>query len=457
MKTKIRLKPYIPFLFLFALMLTAHISITYSKDDTMFRAALDHTDAGTYLRERWENWSSRIIIEGTIIRILDIDRFPLWKTLNCLLFLPLAWAVCRLTKKEAGPHISERYGWFTVGLILLYPYGYDMSTAGWAATTMNYFWPLVFGLLALIPIRKQLDHEPLKWYHYVTVIPLFLYAANAEQTCMLLLIIYGVFFIWQLAVNKTFCPFFLFMVLLGLFSLWIILSAPGNSIRVQAELTRFTDYPMLTFWDKLDLALASTLSQLICRSNLPFLFFSLMLAAAVWKKYSDLFFRLIASFPAACSLLFGIFEKQTAVIYPDLPMLVQTSEQGIITPDNYFLFKSYLPLMVMGGVIICVLISFYLIYCDERQSDALHSHAHSRGLLSVFVFLLGLSSRAMMAFSPTVWASNTRTNIYLDFSVIFLCCLLYVQTEEEQRSGSFLQWLLGILAIFSFGMQFAVM
>lgn len=429
-------------------MLAAHINVTYGKDDISFRAVLDYTDAAAYLAKRWNTWTSRVIIEGVMIHILDIDRFPLWKLLNCLLFLPLAWSVSRLSKKEAGPCMDASYNWFITGLVLLYPYGYDMSTAGWASTTMNYFWPLVFGLMSIVPIRKLAGHEPLKWYDYAITVPLFLYAANAEQACVLLSAIYGVFFVWQLAVNKSFHPFFPAMLLLSMISIGIILKAPGNSLRGSAELRRFMDYPMLTFCDKLDLALSSSLSQLICKPSLLFLFFSLMLAAAVWVKYPDVLFRLVAAFPAACQLIFGIFAETAKAACPDLALLTEMTGQGVITTENYILYKSYLPLYVMGGVVVCTLVSFYLIYHDDRPRT---------GLLSAFIFLLGLASRAMMAFSPTVWASNTRTGIYLNYSVIFLCCFLYIQLENKRQTQNFLKWLLGILSVFSYLVQFSVM
>ena len=142
-----------------------------------------------------------------------------------------------------------------------------------------------------------------------------------------------------------------------------------------------------------------------------------------------------------------MFGRQMTQLYPELASLIQITDYGVITPENYYQYKSYLPLIVMGMIVVCILISIYLIYEDQPRL----------GLLSAFIFLLGLGSRAMMAFSPTVWASNTRTNIYLDFSMILVCGLLYQKNVWSWRQRLTLEWGVGLMAVFSYGIQFAAM
>ena len=107
MDIKERLRPYLPYIILFLLALAAHGSVSYSRDDVLFRAALDGSDGWTFLAERYQTWSSRSVIEGVMIYILDIDSFPLWKILNCLMFLPLLYGLVRLIRENG---LSERAG-----------------------------------------------------------------------------------------------------------------------------------------------------------------------------------------------------------------------------------------------------------------------------------------------------------------------------------------------------------
>ena len=83
-------------------------------------------------------------------------------------------------------------------MILIYPIVL-MNGAGWAATTINYMWPLATGLFALIPIRKIWDEEKIKFWQYPLYIIAMIFATNQEQVCAILLGTYLLFtvFIFQ--------------------------------------------------------------------------------------------------------------------------------------------------------------------------------------------------------------------------------------------------------------------
>lgn len=441
------LQKYFPWICLLLLAFVAHGSVPFSRDDVLFQAALDNSNGFDFLKERYETWSSRTLIEGVMIYLLDIDSVPLWKVCNCLLFIPLGMAMGRLVRGGGKKGPRPALQWFLVGLVLLYPYGYDMGTSGWAATTMNYFWPLVFALVAMAPIPKIIGGEKIRWFEYPVYLSCFLYAANAEQTCFILLAVYGLFFLWRLS-QKQWEPFFFLMLAMNVLSLLWIMLCPGNKQRTVAELYRFLDYPMLGFWDKVDLGLSSAASQWMLRPNFLFLFFSSMLAVLVWKRYQSPFLRLVGSFPASCGLVFGMFFSFFKEVYPQLEDVAAITEEGVVTVENYLSYKAYLPLFSMGMMVVCVLISFYLLFVGKAAWE---------GGLAAFVFLLGFASRAMMAFSPTVWASNTRTNIYMDFSLVFCCGWMYEKLPMEENSRRALEWLLGVLAVFSYLIQFVEM
>mgnify|MGYP000054941087 FL=1 len=39
-----------------------------------------------------------------------------------------------------------------------------LNSAGWIATTVNYMWPLSFGIMGLYPLRKFLEHEKINGF-----------------------------------------------------------------------------------------------------------------------------------------------------------------------------------------------------------------------------------------------------------------------------------------------------
>ncbi|CAG9704379.1 hypothetical protein [Clostridium neonatale] len=108
-----------------------------------------------------------------------------WKVLNIASLMLLAVSISKLL---VGKN-ARRYNWIIVALVLAYPFK-DMSTAGWAATTINYTWPLSLGLYSLIIVKKILKNENIKWYEYILSIIALIYAINVEQMCAILLAIY---------------------------------------------------------------------------------------------------------------------------------------------------------------------------------------------------------------------------------------------------------------------------
>ena len=77
-----------------------------------------------------------------------------------------------------------------------------MNSAGWAATTVNYMWPLATCLYALIPIRKIWDGEKIKFWEYPLYIIATLFSANQEQACCILVGTYILFTIFMIIKNK---------------------------------------------------------------------------------------------------------------------------------------------------------------------------------------------------------------------------------------------------------------
>ena len=74
-------------------------------------------------------------------------------------------------------------------IVLLYPYE-RMSTAGWAATTVNYVWPLSLGLFSLLSIRKMWDGEKINFLSGFFYVISSIFACNQELCCGILLITY---------------------------------------------------------------------------------------------------------------------------------------------------------------------------------------------------------------------------------------------------------------------------
>ena len=67
---------------------------------------------------------------------------------------------------------------------MLYPI-MDMASAGWIATTLNYFWPLVLGTYSFVAIDKVIAGKHVKFYEIVLSIVAAVIAIDVEQYVVL--------------------------------------------------------------------------------------------------------------------------------------------------------------------------------------------------------------------------------------------------------------------------------
>ena len=101
-----------------------------------------------------------------------------------------------------------------------------MHQAGWAATTINYMWPLATCLFAIIPIKKIYDNEKIRIWEYPLYTIALLFAGNQEQTSAILVCVYLIFTIIVTVRSKKINPYMLFQTILAIASIVFILTCP---------------------------------------------------------------------------------------------------------------------------------------------------------------------------------------------------------------------------------------
>ena len=108
-----------------------------------------------------------------------------------------------------------------VAMILIYPYTI-MHQAGWAATTINYMWPLATCLFALVPIKKIWDNEKIKIWEYPLYTISLIFAGNQEQTSAILVCFYILFTIILTVRDKKIKPYMIIQTLIAIASIIFI-------------------------------------------------------------------------------------------------------------------------------------------------------------------------------------------------------------------------------------------
>jgi hypothetical protein len=403
--------------------------MTNTSDDVFFSNALKDRSFPDYLSMRYELWTSRLLIESVLITI--VHHPLLWKIMDTAMVVITAIAISKLT-----PSSNERTkNIFIVLLILLYPF-IHMSSAGWVATTINYVWPLAFALVALIPLKKYLYQEKIRWWEYIIYIPSLLFAANTEQICALFCGVYFVFFLYLLY-KKQFHPFIAIQLALSLLSMLFILTCPGNDLRFEQEITTwFPEFADLSFFHKLEIGFSSSLYHFMMQPNLIFLTFCALIFGCVFlRKLKSPLILYIAGLPLAAALIFGMFGVYFGSIFP-----VIASVKNALTPLGTGVFwewsSAWIPDLILSGVSCLIIFSLY--HCFENKNLA---------VLNIFIILVGFCTRLAMSFSPTIWASSNRTFIFMYFAIILSS--VFLGSELYRLNKKRFWYICCILTIFS--------
>ena len=361
-----------------------------------FRHQLDTFSMWEYLSTRYETWSSRLLIEAVLV--LVSRNVLLWKILDTICWVFLAWALIWLFPKEKRETVS----YLVVGCLLIYPM-WDLRTAGWIATSVNYTWPLAFGAFSLHgTVRAFLKRETpvFLWPVYVLAA---VFGANMEQMAAVLLtvnlcaIAYCV--IEKIPIKVYGIALIGFVVSAAEFV--FILACPGNAARKSQEtinwMPNFGSFHLL---DKIDMGFGDTMHHLIASGNLIYLCYVSLLAVFVFLKTKDIKYRLAAIFPVVFNLCMVGFPGMLETYFPEFFKLMKNGI--LIRGNNYQIAANYLPTVLYLVLVGCMLMSVIMI-CES------YFELLGQGIL----LALGLASRVIMGFTPTIYVSQERTFFYL--------------------------------------------
>ena len=171
---------------LFVLQIILFITIKpIMYDDASYITAVTGVPISEFVMERYQTWTSRVLIEATLGFIFQFSKY-IWIFGTVLLMTLIGYSMSRLfIKKENKKELTMMVLW----LVLLYPLE-RMSSAGWAATTVNYIWTLALGLFSFISIRKAYDGEKINIFSGILYALACIYACNQEQVCVVLFVTY---------------------------------------------------------------------------------------------------------------------------------------------------------------------------------------------------------------------------------------------------------------------------
>lgn len=380
------------------------------RDDVGHVARLDTVaDCAQYVADLYFHWSSRIFVNFVWLVALVKGRILIFALMAVSMYVFLKAILLLFAREQDTESVI-----FVIGVAMLFPWGI-LTTAGWMATAGTYFCPLAFGLMSLVPIKKVLDNERMRRREMVLYAFCLVYGSNNEQMCVVLLALYAIAAAYFLAVRRFNWAIGL-QLAICVASMAFTMTCPGNWSRdVSEEITWFPTYGMLGNIDKAEIGLSTTLKWIFAGSNLFIIALCVLMTYFVWKKYSQPLFRLIAMIPSAIVIMAGPLKDVTAKALPYASYLA-----------NDVGYYGAFDVAAKGGGIGAVQFGIFLAaaVCVCIEMMLLNDTAEGF-IVDISLAAMGVASRCMMGFSPTVYASSTRTYAPMIFCMMALLVHVY--------------------------------
>lgn len=443
---------YIPFILLAIILIFFHISVEKFSDDILFQNMLNNQNMIDSLIERYQTWSSRTIIEAVLVVLCNAHvSMIIWKILNICMFELLAYSIYKMFIKDMENNSQKLILTYTLVLGILSIPVTMLNDAGWMATAANYLWALSLGVYTVTLIKKSLSGEKIKWYNTIAYVLATIYAANQELMAAALFAIFTFYILYLIKnkkiktnLNKT----TILIYILILLSLIYILTCPGNMIRKGEEIQRwYPEYQEFGIVSKLELGITSMMKYLIIDGRLVFILFTAVIAFYILKEYKNIFAKIIGIIPIIGAVFYNVFNDATSFLFPKLMEIMEmySKSELIINSSNLTDFSMYIPIAIYGVILLSIFIDLCLIFKKTNT-----------GLIAIITYLVGLATRIVMGFSPTVFASTERPSIFLFSSFIIITLLIYKKILEENKEASNMVTIYIILSILNILNNFAI-
>lgn len=432
---KIREKEYTPFLLVAVIALLYHVLMKpMGGDDIFFSQALLEKPMGVYLSERYEIWTSRVILEWLLVTIIKAPI--LWRIIDFLMLATLPILLANIFGK------SKLMNWCASGAVLLYPF-HDMGTAGWITTTVTHFWPLWGFFFICMLIKKMVLREKVSLWLCLLGVPICIMTSNHEQWAVILcvvLVLY-VIYLWKEKQKPSNLPLLLLLAGTNLISLLLIAACPGNAARNQISIRDLPIYAEFGFGDKLYLGLLSIERVFIANADVVFLSIVLIWTMLVYIKTKNEWKTLAAGIPLL--ILFGQTVVRTA--YPGLSGIFVIP--GEVLDWSWSELSTWIPIVYLVLTVASMLYSLYVLLGENLLEY----------IYALLILGCGFGAGAVVGFMATIYVSGER--VYAALYMALICVTLYcigkmrnaVQVYCRQTSGKLAALVLAILCLVNTG------
>lgn len=394
----------------FVILLLIHSMVGLNtEDDNIFRDLYKEYDSlGSFLVDRYQGWSSRIVIEAVLIPILGLSDW-IWRVLDSIIIIIGIFAMAEIVFPEG----KKKY----TAILCLIPFTvskYAVSSAGYGATTLNYVWPLGLGLFCAIPLAKSIKKESCNPMIKAIGLIFAVYACDQEQMAAILLGVSLFCIVYSKIRKEKQQTYIWILAILACLMLLFEVTCPGNKLRSEAELHYFNEFREYRLIDKLQIGYLNTLAYYfgIVQSNISIL---LLLVASMVSLVRQRKWKIL---PVLLPAVF-LFTYYRCVVEG---ILIKEKETKTITLFQNFYPSRYVLYSKMAIAIECIAY-FVVVTMLVVGIHKLHTHSQ-RAWICNLILLAGFLSRFILGFSASIVLSGYRTTIFCTVAMNIVACIL---------------------------------
>ena len=419
-------------IFLFLLILHAFVKPNFG-DDLVYAEKFWNWKLIDFLKDRYAQWSSRVVIEMVMMPLTVLPVW-VWRSLNALM---VALLICNVGDLFGLYEEKEKLRPQCIFFILIWSIPLaSIRSAGWIATTTNYLWSLSLGTIALRPLKHFAKEQKCKPWEYILCPLCVLYAANMEQVGAILLGVYLVFGVYLLVKKKKLSPFYFLMLLLVILSVYAILRSPGNINRNNQEMKNyFPEFKYLSPFEKLVMGFIVSTQYYIAGGNGKEIYvFAILVGVLLWEmagrlqlKYKYIIRLLTAFFPFAFYWWFGPVSHyllSQGYLKRGLNVILMFGDNRYL-PGIGKLSVLMVALQVIGYLILLICVVLTICFLHGKSEET---------LLQLLILGAGFTSRVIIGFSPTIYASGDRTALFASAAILIVAMRniqLYLRTRPK--------------------------
>ncbi|MDD6057076.1 MAG: hypothetical protein PUB98_02270 [Clostridiales bacterium] len=395
---------YLPFFLVVLVSFAYHLLMKpMGGDDVFFSNALTTLSLPEYLFGRYEEWTSRIVLELLLVTVIRVPL--LWRCLDFVLFATLPLLLAQIFGDG-----DERMNWCAAAAVLLYPF-HDMGTAGWITTTVTHFWPLwgfffVACLLKKMAVGKKIPVGAAIFGSLACIV-----VGSHEQWAVILflvLLLYG-FFLWKQKREVSNALLLSAFFLIEVVSLLVIAFCPGNAARNAVSIRDLPVYANFGFGDKLYLGLLSIERVFLANADMVFLVVVTVWTLLVYLRTNSYKKTVLSGMPLL--ILFGQTVVRTA--YPGLSGIFV--QPGQILEWSWGELSTWIPMIYLAITLASML---YALFCLLGENV-------SEYVSALLLLGCGFGAGAVVGFMATIYVSGERVYaaLYMALLCVTLCCI----------------------------------